>query len=158
MVVVDCNVLVEMQNGTRKGLAATSLLLPRERIIAPQLLYAELCSVYRKLVLRGLLDQNAALDLIGKATDRVDEFVPMEELYQEAFSESIHLRHSAYDMFYLVLARRTHATLFTFDTRLRELCVENGVECLDEIEWPYDDADDADEAVRDGEDEGSQAE
>ncbi len=136
MVVVDCNVLVEMQNGTQEGLAAASLLLPDERIAAPQLLYAELCSVYRKLVLRGLLDHDAALDLMSKASERVDLFVSMEELYQEAFSEGVRLRHSVYDMFYLVLARRVHATLFTFDARLRELCHDSGVECLEEVDWP----------------------
>lgn len=146
MVVVDCNVLVEMQNDTQEGLLAASLLFPDERIVAPQLLYAELCSVYRKLVLRGLLEQDAALDLMRKASDRVDQFVPMEELYQEAFSESVRLRHSVYDMFYLVLARRARATLFTFDKRLRELCLDNGVECLEEIEWPYDDEEPHDEA------------
>ena len=158
MVVLDCSVLSEMQCDSEKGRAARSLIYKNEKLIAPMLLQVEVCSVIRKLALRNELPTNEPLAFAAEAIDMIDEFVPMEELYQEALSESIRLRHSVYDVFYLVLARRTHATLFTFDARLRELCIENGVECLDEIEWPYDDADEADEAARDGEDEGSQAE
>ena len=146
MVVLDCSVLVEMQCNSEKGKAARSLMYAGEKLVAPNLLYAEICSVIRKFALRGELSAGNAPVFAAEAVGLIDEFVPTEDLYQEALGESIRLHHSVYDMFYLVLARRTHATLFTFDKRLRELCLDNGVECLEEIEWPYDDEEPHDEA------------
>ncbi len=136
MVVLDCSVLAEMQCNSEKGKAARSLICAGEKIVAPTLLYAEICSAIRKFALRGKIAAGNAPAFAAEAVDMVDEFVSMEDLYQEAVGESIRLRHSVYDMFYLVLARRVHATLFTFDARLRELCHDNGVECLEEVDWP----------------------
>ena len=43
---------------------------------------------------------------------------------------SSRLGHSAYDVFYFVLARRNAATLCTLDQRLQQLCLKNGVNCF----------------------------
>ena len=60
----------------------------------------------------------------------VDEFVPDTDLWEEALSESLRLRHSPYDLLYLVLARRNAATLLTLDHKLQKLCLDNGVNCV----------------------------
>ena len=41
--------------------------------------------------------------------------------------ESVRLGHSSYDLFYVVLARRTGATLFTLDKKLQDLSLSLGV-------------------------------
>ena len=47
-----------------------------------------------------------------------------------ASTESVRLEHSSYDLFYLILARREGATLFTIDRKLQDLCARNGVNCV----------------------------
>lgn len=57
-----------------------------------------------------------------------NEFVPATLLYREAFLLARTTRHSVYDMFYLVLARREGAALFTKDKALRKLAQHQGIE------------------------------
>lgn len=44
--------------------------------------------------------------------------------------ESLRLGHSSYDLFYLVLARRTGATLFTLDKKMQELALDAGINSI----------------------------
>ncbi len=58
------------------------------------------------------------------------EFRDDASLWTEALTESLRLDHSSYDLFYLVLARREGATLFTLDRKLQKLCDKNGVNAI----------------------------
>ena len=64
----------------------------------------------------------------------VDCFHDDASLAKEALSESIRYRHPAYDMFYLVLARRTGATLFTLDKKMWALARDMHVNCIEEAD------------------------
>ncbi|MBQ9002355.1 MAG: type II toxin-antitoxin system VapC family toxin [Eggerthellaceae bacterium] len=57
----------------------------------------------------------------------VNEFVPDEELLDEALAEAVWLDHPLYDMLYYVLAHRTAASLLTCDRCLARLCERIGV-------------------------------
>lgn len=135
MVVMDCSALAEMMLGTEVGAALKQLLVKNERIVAPDLLYAELVSVARKAVRSGTIGEDEVDEAITRALNLVNIFMPAQVLYSESLLEGIRLDHSIYDMFYFVLARRTGATLFTVDKKLSELCWANGVNCIDEIAW-----------------------
>lgn len=63
----------------------------------------------------------------------VDEFYPDESMMAKAFDEALARRYSVCDMFYLILARRTGATLFTLDKKLADVCREAKVNCIEEI-------------------------
>lgn len=130
MIVLDCNAAFAIATDREDGKALEALMLEGERIIAPQLLVAELASTARKYVRSNVLSYEQALEAIRDTMRYIDEFVPGEAYYEEVFSEAIRLNHSAYDMFYFVLARRTASTLFTLDKRLQELCYDNGVDCI----------------------------
>ena len=67
---------------------------------------------------------------LSEAISLIDEIHPSDDLVVEAFNEAVRLNHSAYDMLYLVLARRTGSTLFTLDKELQEACLETGVDCV----------------------------
>lgn len=67
------------------------------------------------------------------AVELVDEFFPDEEMMAEALDEAIKFGHAVCDMLYLVLARRTGATLFTLDQRLAAVCREARVSCIEEV-------------------------
>lgn len=108
----------------------SSLMYEGEKVIAPQLYYAEVTQALWKHVRGGLLPVSEAQERLQRITTLVDEFVPLEGLFNEVFAESLRLGHSAYDIFYFVLARRNAATLCTLDQRLQQLCLKNGVKCF----------------------------
>ena len=131
MIVLDSCAACEMARRTEEGLALWSLLIEEEDVVSCNIMTAELISIVRKLRRKGSITPSVAYGLYHKAQAIVDELDPIEELQDEGLSESIRLDHSAYDMFYFVLARRLGATLFTLDRKLMNLCADNGVNCVD---------------------------
>lgn len=110
--------------------ALSSLMYEGEKAIAPQLYYAEVTQALWKHVRGGLLPVSEAQERLQRVTALVDEFVPLKDLLNEVFTESLRLDHSSHDVFYFVLARRNAATLCTLDRRLQQLCLKNGVNCV----------------------------
>ena len=60
----------------------------------------------------------------------VDEFAPIKESRLEAMNDAIRLGHSAYDMLYLILARKMGATLVTLDRRLGAIARKEGIDAV----------------------------
>ena len=133
MIVLDCCAAVEITLQTEQGRALAALIDDNERILSVELMRAELASVFRKLAMRGSITPGQACEYLKLSSELVDEWWPMKTLQDEVLRESIRLQHSAYDMFYFILARRTGATLFTVDARLVELCLAHGVNCVQKI-------------------------
>ena len=134
MIVLDCNAAVEMVRKTPRGRGFRSLMLKDEKVITSELLKAEVRNAFWKYVRADLLDADQAEVLVEKALDLVDEFVPLEDNAVESFAEAMHQNHPVYDLFYLTLARRNAATLFTADKKLAALCERMGVNCTCEVQ------------------------
>ena len=130
MLVLDCSAAIAIVLETSEGAALASLMGKNEKVISPQLFVAELDSALSKYIKSGDLDLLLAHDLLDQAMDLIDEFVDMRENYIEAFDEGLRNNHSTYDMFYLTLARRSGATLFTLDYRLIALCERLKIDCV----------------------------
>ena len=130
MIVLDANAAIAIALGTTDGTALEMLQDPGELIIAPALLHSEVAHAMVKYVRGGYLETDQTLAVARDAVALVDEYRDDALLMTEAMTESIRLEHSSYDLFYLILARREGATLFTLDRRLQELCENNGVSTL----------------------------
>ena len=130
MVVIDCNVLVAMLHKTQEGIAMQSFLVGENRIVSVDSIKVELANALSKYAKSGQISIDEAVVMHEKGLGLIDQFVPMDELAREAIAESVRLNHSAYDMFYFVLARRNAATLFTLDKKLQDICLANGVNCI----------------------------
>ena len=98
------------------------------------LLTAEVCHALSKYVRGGYMEVRDAVDCGRDALSLVDRFVDDSALWVESLSEAVRLDHSSYDMFYLLLARRECATLFTLDRKLQDLSSRCGVNCVCSIE------------------------
>lgn len=72
---------------------------------------------------------NGKMTLV-KALQLIDQFIDPVDSVLESLHEAIRLDHSAYDMFYLTLARRKAATLLTSDKKLYDLCISQGVDAV----------------------------
>ncbi len=130
MIVLDTSAAIEIARGTEMGHKFERLTLKGEQIISVDLFYGEVCSSFTKYVKAEVMTRDEAARMVERAVGLVDKFVPMRDLYPEAFNESLRLAHSPYDMFYFVLARRTVGTLFTMDQRLIKLALHNGLNCV----------------------------
>jgi predicted nucleic acid-binding protein len=97
-------------------------------VVAPELIVAEVCSAFRKYVRAAVLSRRAADRSIGQALALVDTMQPMRELVPEVLALSARTDSSVYDLFYLALAQRTGATLFTVDNAFRRAAAGAGVE------------------------------
>lgn len=134
MIVLDVNAAVAIAQGSEDGMALRRLILSGEEIIAPSLFSAELGNVAWKMVKAGMLDEGDAFRLLECALALVDQFIAVDDLLIESVHEAIRSNHPVYDMLYLVTARRNAATLFTFDKKLKELCIAHGVNCIDSVQ------------------------
>lgn len=130
MLVLDCNAAMAIVLETVEGAALANLMTENEKAISPQLFLAEIDSAMAKHVKAGDFDSKLAHTFLEQAVALVDEFVDMRENYLEAFDEGMRTQHSTYDMFYLTLARRNGATLFTLDRRLIALCDQLKIDCV----------------------------
>ena len=90
------------------------------RVLAPELMIAELTNVFWKYLHGGYLSRRASERGLETALQLVDEFAPVGPLRLEAFDLAALTRRPAYDMFFLVLARRNGAVLLTADDSLRD--------------------------------------
>ena len=133
MIVLDASAAIEIANGTVRGLALRELIESGEEVHSCELMQAEVTNAYLKYVGAGVMDIREARARVEGAVGIVDSFHTFEPLNREVLGEACRLKHPAYDIYYLVLARRLGATLFTFDKKLNALCDDCGVERVQDV-------------------------
>ena len=110
--VIDASAAAEYLLRTNLGLKITELIEGAD-LIAPELLDVEVMSVLRRAVLQGRLDERRASSALEDLIAWHLERVPHVELIREAWR---HRRNvSAYDSFYVALARAYEVPLITTD-------------------------------------------
>lgn len=136
MMVLDTNAAIGMLLETDEGLALEEFARDENKSCAPSLFHAELAHVLEKYVNGGVLTEDEAQEKYEEALGLIDVFEPDENLAPEALHTSLVLKHSSYDMFFFVLARRLCARLYTSDKKLSNLCLKNGVDCIYQVKLP----------------------
>ena len=131
MIVIDANVAIEVARNTNRGKEFDDLIANADKTIAPTLFLSEVANAIWKYAVFGNPPVEGWQQLFEVAVSEIDEFVPDASLFPEALSEAVKLKHSVYDMLYLVLARRTASPLLTGDRRLVALCEGAGVTCVE---------------------------
>jgi len=96
-------------------------------VIAPELFAAEVTSGLWKYVTAGQFSIEHAIERLAASLELVDQLQPPAELAKEVLREASARRHSVYDLFYVVLARREGATIVTIDARLKKLVGAMGI-------------------------------
>ena len=112
MLVIDASALVEALpvNGPARARLAGGTLQ------APDLIDAELLSVFRRLVLTGKLLESHAYQALATANRLGLRRHPSRSLWPRAWE--LHTNLSSYDALYVALAEQLHASLLTADARL----------------------------------------
>lgn len=127
IVVLDASAAVRVCRNAGEVPEFVKTLEEAHEVIAPQLAIAELTSALWKYLEFSDVDRQAAESGLRAALTLVDRFVPMEALAVEAFDVAALSGCSAYDSFYLVLARRNGAVLLTADKALRQKAKSMGI-------------------------------
>lgn len=113
--VIDASIAVEYLLKTPLGLNVTEV-IEAESHVAPELFDAEVLSALRKLVLRGHLEEDRARVAITDLKDWHLHRIAHRSLVQMAWE---HRRNvSAYDAFYVAVARLHNLPILTTDGRL----------------------------------------
>lgn len=117
--IVDASIAVKWVVEEPGSAAARALLSNGERLIAPDLVLAEIGNAVRKKLARGIIPREQAVIAARTAARAFDELVPTGLLAFTAIELALDLNHPVYDCFYLALAARERLPLITADDRLR---------------------------------------
>lgn len=125
--VVDASVIGAAFFNEAASDSARAWLINAPRLVAPDLLYAEIASIAAKKVWRGEASMEAGARSIEAIDDFVAEAVPLGELAGRAFDLASQHRCSAYDGAYLALAERRDTRLVTLDRKLIDRATQAGL-------------------------------
>lgn len=98
------------------------------KVITSELYKAETANVLWKYNIAGLLDKEEVQKRLKYCDELIDEYIDISENNEEALNEGIRIKHSVYDLLYLIIARRNGAILLTQDKKLKKIAKETGVE------------------------------
>jgi predicted nucleic acid-binding protein len=118
MLVVDANIVTKWFVDQVHSDRAERVHGSKERLVAPQLMIAEVTDALRKHVRVGDISLDQARTALVSLPRLFSEIVAMEQLADAAITLARKIEHSAYDCFYLALAESRSARLVTADTRL----------------------------------------
>ena len=129
-IVLDSSAAAQVAMGSPEGRALQAFLLDEEEVFAPDLLQIECAHVFWKYVHAGTLSIKQAQAYYRDAVSLATRYIRQNDLMDEVLATAARLDHPAYDVLYLVLARRMAAPLMSCDRKLLELCEHEGVDCL----------------------------
>ena len=130
IVVLDASAALGILLKKEQSETYTDMLKEARTVMAPELYLSELSNAaWKHHKLPGFSDAQA-MALAEDGIALVDQYVPANELWQEALRVSMMHDHPVYDAMYVICARRHGGVLLTYDQRLRQLCRRAGVEVL----------------------------
>jgi predicted nucleic acid-binding protein len=121
-IVVDASVAVRWFLQLKKANLAEALLKSGERIVAPDLVLAEIANAAWKAAVFGGVSTATVTDIVEKSARYFHELMPAEALKDRALEIALALKHPAYDCFYLALAEQRGCRVVTADDRLLRRC------------------------------------
>ncbi len=128
--VLDASAAIEVAMSRGKAARFARALEEADEVLAPDLFVSEVVNTVWKYHQFQHLSQSVCDRALDHAVNLVDAFVPSKDLYREAFLLARTAKRSAYDMFYLALARREDAALLTTDKALGKEAERQGVTLL----------------------------
>jgi predicted nucleic acid-binding protein len=117
-VVVDASVALKWYVQEEDSESALALLASGERLIAPDLIVAELCNGAWRLIRRGELRREQLAIIARGIPDAFAALYGSAFLAARAAAIALEMDHPVYDCFYLALSEAQNAPLVSADRRL----------------------------------------
>ncbi len=125
--VLDASAAIRLVTGAASNEIAAAVQRADE-VLAPDLFVSEVANALWRIAKQQSLSTEEAVAALDLACSLPDTLVPVATIRREVLAEAMRLAHPAYDLAYLVLARREVASLATVDKRLAALADEVGLE------------------------------
>lgn len=122
--VIDASVATRWMFQLDRSDRAAAVAESGERLIAPDLVMAEITNAAWKIVTWGDVSAETARVHLSAVERAFDSLVASVELKDRALAIALELRHSAYDCFYLALAEMRECPVVTADDRLIRRCAD----------------------------------
>ena len=126
-VALDASAAMEVVLARPRAAHYAEILAEADVVLAPDLFVPEVVNTIWKYHQLEGLPLDACDRALEAALGLVDVLVSSKEIYAEALLLARTARHSAYDMFYLALARREDAMFVTGDTALKREATRQGI-------------------------------
>jgi predicted nucleic acid-binding protein len=121
IIVLDASAAVEIALNKADSHRFRELLMQSELVLAPDIFPSEITNTFWKYALYSGLPGEKCEKGIDYCMDLVDDYINTRSLCREVFAESVKTKHPAYDLFYLILARRNNACILTKDKKMIEV-------------------------------------
>jgi predicted nucleic acid-binding protein len=131
IVVLDSNAAIAIVLRQEKGKIFRKIIETSEKVISSEFFKIEVANVIRKYYKGNYIKKEDCNKVLELSENLVDEFIPIKENSIEALHEAIRLDYSAYDMLYLILARRNGALLMTLDHPLNMIAKKEKIEIVE---------------------------
>lgn len=130
IIVLDASAGIEIALSRERAELYGNKIEKASKVITSELYKAETANVLWKYNISGLLSKEEVQKRLKYCDELIDEYIDISENNEEALNEGIRMRHSVYDLLYLVIARRNGAILLTQDKKLQKIARETGVEIV----------------------------
>ena len=124
IVVLDASAAIEIALNKGNGDNFRNLLKSSDLVIAPDTFPSEITNVFWKYANYSDLPADKCSNGIDYCLDLIDDYIETKNLCREVLSESIIRKHPAYDLFYLVVARRHNAAILSNDKKMKYIATE----------------------------------
>ncbi len=128
--VLDASAGIEVVLNRSRAVEIVRVLEISTKVLSPELYKAEVTNALWQYLKAGLIRKDKAVSALNLAMDLVDVYADPAEYSSEVLLESLRMNHSSYDMFYLVLTRRSASTLLSLDKKLNTAAEREGLDIL----------------------------
>ena len=131
IVVLDASAAMEIALNREYESDFRKILLQSDLVIAPNTFASEITNSFWKYGIHKELSEDKCQRGIDYCLELVDDFIETNNLCKEVFFEALNRNHPAYDLFYLVLARRNNASIITRDAKMKKIAKEMKIKYLE---------------------------
>jgi len=129
-IVLDASAAIEVVLNRSRSDDISTVLESAQRVYAPGLYKAEITNALWKYLRSGQITKEEAKEALRIALGLIDEYINIQNYTDEVLNESVRFNHPAYDIFYLVAARRTGSLLISLDKTINRLASQEGIDII----------------------------
>lgn len=130
IIVLDASAALEIALNKDDGKKFKEYLKESDLVIAPETYPSEITNALWKYCVFSNVAKEKCEKAIDYCVDLVDDFIDTKNICREVFAESVKKKHPAYDLFYLVLARRNNAAILSKDKNMMKMAKELDVSVI----------------------------
>lgn len=130
IIVIDASAALEIALNRTLGEAYKQNIVRSDLVLVPDIYPSEITNALWKYVAFAKQDIGECEKALDLCMSLVDDIVSTRDLSREVLYEATRFNHPAYDMFYLVVARRNGASILSRDKKMAKIAKEFGVDSI----------------------------